>query len=193
MPFKQLLADLGVLPLRAIISQILLLMVAIALEAGILRQRLRLGYKPSVQYAAALNLLATSLGWITFLNVEPLLPELVRSQIISFIFFNRFFVNSLSENLPILMVIAGIGIFFVAYWIKRLGLEGLLWLMEEKTEKPPAVSPELTRQERYERARKGRAKRSVTPVKTIAVLEANALSFSALLGLLLLRQFIEQG
>lgn len=192
MPFKQLLADLGVLPLRAIISQILLLMVAIALEAGILRQRLRLGYKPSVQYAAALNLLATSLGWITFLNVEPLLPELVRSQIISFIFFNRFFVNSLSENLPILMVIAGIGIFFVAYWIKRLGLEGLLWLMEEKTEKP-AVSPELTRQERYERARKGRAKRSVTPVKTIAVLEANALSFSALLGLLLLRQFIEQG
>ena len=192
MPFKQLLADLGVLPLRAIISQILLLMVAIALEAGILRQRLRLGYKPSVQYAAALNLLATSLGWITFLNVEPLLPELVRSQIISFIFFNRFFVNSLSENLPILMVIAGIGIFFVAYWIKRLGLEGLLWLMEEKTEKP-AVSPELTRQERYERARKGRSKRSVTPVKTLAVLEANALSFSALLGLLLLRQFIEQG
>lgn len=192
MPFKQLLADLGVLPLRAIISQILLLMVAIALEAGILRQRLRLGYKPSVQYAAALNLLATSLGWITFLNVEPLLPELVRSQIISFIFFNRFFVNSLSENLPIVMVIAGIGIFFVAYWIKRLGLEGLLWLMEEKTEKP-AASPELTRQERYERARKGRSKRSVTPVKTLAVLEANALSFSALLGLLLLRQFIEQG
>ena len=49
-------------------------MVAIALEATILRQRLRVGYQTSMQYAATLNLLATSLGWLAFLTLESLLP-----------------------------------------------------------------------------------------------------------------------
>ena len=45
-----------VLPLRAIAFQILCLLIAIAIEAYVLRQTLRLGYKTSVRYAASMNL-----------------------------------------------------------------------------------------------------------------------------------------
>lgn len=46
----------AIFPIKAIAFQILFLMVAIVIEAGILRQRLRLGFQTSVQYALVTNL-----------------------------------------------------------------------------------------------------------------------------------------
>ncbi len=132
MPITDLLADFGVLPLRAIAFQSLLLMVAIALEALVLRQRLRLGYQTSMQYAATLNLLATSLGWLLFLTLDSLLPPDLHTQIISYVLFNRFYVNYWVDKIPVLVVMAGIIAFFATFWIKLQGLNLLLLLPKAK-------------------------------------------------------------
>lgn len=188
---RDFLEELGVLPLRAIAFQSLLLLVAIVLEALILRQRLRLGYRPSMQYAATLNLLATSLGWLTFLGFEPLLPEPLRTQIMSYVLFNRFYTNEWVENLPIVLVFAGIAAFFATLWIKIKGLEWLLKALGVMPVEEPESEKILSRKERYDLARRGRQAKGGTSVRTLAVLEANALSFTAILLLLLLRNAIE--
>lgn len=191
MPIKDFLQDLGVLPLRAIVFQCLLLLVAIALEAIVLRQRLRLGYRLSVQFASTLNLLATSLGWLTFLGVEPLVPETLRTQIMSYVLFDRFYYNEWAENLPVVIVVAGIACFFATLWLKLKGLEWLLIVLDRMPAEERQPPKELPRRERYDLARRGQQPKGGTSKRTIAVLEANALSFSALLLLLLLRYAIE--
>ncbi|HEY9879098.1 MAG TPA: filament integrity protein FraC [Leptolyngbyaceae cyanobacterium] len=191
MPIQDFFQGLGVLPLRAIAFQCLLLLVAIALEAIILRQRLRIGYRPSVQYAATLNLFATVLGWLIFLIFEPLLPEPLQTQIISYVLFNRFYFNEWAGNLPIVIVFLGILSFFATLWLKMKGLDWLLKMLGLLPVDEPEVKKELSRQERYDLARRGRQVKGGTSVRTLAVLEANALSFTIILALILLRNFIE--
>jgi hypothetical protein len=187
MPLTNLLSELGIMPLRAIAFQSLLLMVAIVLEAMVLRQQLRLGYRPSMQYAATLNLLATSLGWIAFLAIEAVLPLSLRSQVISYVLFNRFYTNSWHDVLPVVVVVMAIATFFITYWVK---LQGLTWLLRLLGQTPREATPEaveLNRRQRYEQARRGPEQgiRGYSP-RALAVLEANAVSFTAILLLLLI-------
>lgn len=195
MPIKDLLADLGVLPLRAIAFQCVFLLVAIALEAAVLRQQLKLGYKVSMQYAASLNLFATSLGWLTFLGLEPLAPEPLRTQIMSYVLFNRFYDNIWRSNMPIVIVVAGLVCFFATFWVKNQGLEWLMRILGTAPAREPStpdVIASMPRKERYELARQGRNPRgSTNSTHTLAVLQANALSFSAIVLLLLLRYVLE--
>jgi len=188
MPFRELLEALGVLPLRAIAFQCVCLLVAIALEAVMLRQHLRLGYQTSVQYAATVNLFATSLGWLTFLGLEALAPEDLRQQIISYVLFDRFYVNSWADQLIWILLAAGIVCFFATFFIK---LQALQWLMQLLGRLQPAdrQSLQLSRLELYQRARQGR-RRFLTPnsMRTLAVLQGNALSFVAILLLLFVRR-----
>lgn len=184
-----LLSELGILPLRAIVLQTLLLMMAIVLEAMVLRQQLRLGYRTSMQYAATLNLLATSLGWVAFLAIEALLPVALRSQVISYVFFNRFYLNGWRDVLPVVVVVTAIAAFFVTYWIK---LQGLTWLQRLLGQLPLEPEPvpllSASRRQRYERARRGQTVdvlRGNSP-RALAVLQANAASFTAILVVLLL-------
>ena len=189
MPITNLLSELGILPLRAIAFQTLLLLVAIVLEAMVLRQQLRLGYRTSMQYAATLNLLATSLGWVAFLAIEAVLPLSLRSQVISYVLFNRFYLNGWREVLPVVVVVTAIAAFFVTYWIK---LQGLTWLQRLLGQQPIDIDPKpvaINRRQLYERARRGRgldeAQRGDSP-RALAVLQANAASFTAILVLILL-------
>ena len=189
MPITNLLSELGILPLRAIAFQTLLLLVAIVLEAMVLRQQLRLGYRTSMQYAATLNLLATSLGWVAFLAIEAVLPLSLRSQVISYVLFNRFYLNGWREVLPVVVVVTAIAAFFVTYWIK---LQGLTWLQRLLGQQPIDIDPKpvaIKRRQLYERARRGRgldeAQRGDSP-RALAVLQANAASFTAILVLILL-------
>ncbi|TVQ12699.1 MAG: hypothetical protein EA368_03390 [Leptolyngbya sp. DLM2.Bin27] len=189
MPTTNLLSELGILPLRAIAFQTLLLMMAIVLEAMVLRQQLRLGYRTSMQYAATLNLLATSLGWVAFLAIEALLPVALRSQVISYVFFNRFYLNGWRDVLPVVVVVTAIAAFFVTYWIK---LQGLTWLQRLLGQLPLEPEPvpllSASRRQRYERARRGQTVdvlRGNSP-RALAVLQANAASFTAILVVLLL-------
>lgn len=181
MPFP-LLDHAAVWPLRAIVFQCLLLLVAIALEAIVLRQRLRLGYQPSIQYAASLNLLTVVLGWIVFLGIEPLLSRVVQRQIISYVLFGHFYANEIAGTLNIFIVLAGLVTFFLTFWVKVTALEGLTWILG-KPIAAPSKDPNVSRF-RYRRPPDKQPSRSP---HVFAVLQANALSFSAVLVLLLLR------
>jgi len=178
--------EAAVLPLRAIVFQCLLLLVAIALEAIVLRRRLRLGYQPSIRYAASLNLLAVVLGWMVFLGFEPLLPAALRTQIISYVLFGNFYVNEWSGGLGVVIVMAGLVTFFITFRIKALGLEGLTWALGSPI--APALRDPNVNRYRYRRSPDQAAK---SP-HLLAVLQANALSFSAILVLLLLRYGVTQ-
>ncbi len=180
------LADLGLLPLKAIVFQSMLLMVAIALEAMVLRQHLRLGYQTSVQYAATINLLATSLGWIAFLSLEAVLPTALRQQIMSYVLFSRFFTNPWLESLPVMMVMTAIVVFFATYWVKLQSLSALVALLGKA---PVLEAPGLSDRGRSSAPRRGApsAARSRTATYTVAVLQANALSFTVIVLLLFLQ------
>jgi hypothetical protein len=189
MPFSLSLDAATVVPLRAIVFQCLLLLLAIALEAIVLRRRLRLGFQLSIRYAATLNLLAVVLGWILFLGIEPLLPTVVRTQIISYILFGNFYLNSFatSNGLGVAVVLVGLVIFFLTFWAKVTALEWLTWLLGNPIVKP--VTGQNTNRYRYRRS--AMAEEAASPHR-LAVLQANALSFTAVLLLLLLRFWFSQ-
>lgn len=184
MPFF-LIDDAAVLPLRAIVFQCLLLLVAIALEASVLRRRLGLGYQPSIRYAASLNLLTVVLGWIAFLSLDSALPAMLQTQVMGYVLFGHFYANGVSSSLGILVILAGLVTFFLTFWIKVLGLEGLTWALGS-----PIVPERETNMNRYRYRRS--SKPETSPPHVIAVLQANALSFSAVLVLLLLRYGVTQ-
>jgi hypothetical protein len=188
MPVQDLLPELGVLPLRAIVFQSLLLLVSIALEAAILRQRLRIGYHISMQYAATINLMATSLGWFAFLLIESLLPQSIKMQVMSYILFNRFYENFWQNKMLVLVILLGIVAFFLTFWIKLKGLEWLLACLGRNPVVGADKTAPLSRKDRYALAREGSTSgQQINSARTLAILEANAASFGAILGLLLLR------
>ncbi|WP_346293816.1 filament integrity protein FraC [Sphaerothrix gracilis] len=178
----------SVFPIRAIIFQCLFLLVAIALEASVLRQKLRLGYRTSIEYATTINLLSASLGWFTFLALEPLLPPELRTQILSFVLFDQFFINP-EQNIGLFFIAAGFLTFFLTFGVKLQGLDWLQRILDAKTE--TKEKPAATRQERYQRARRGGLGFEAPSQQSIAVLQANALSFSAIFLLLLLQAVFE--
>lgn len=180
-----------ILPLRMIVFQILFLMVAIAIEAGILRQRLRLGFQTSVQYAFVTNLAAVVTGWLAFLVIEPLLTAELRSQLISYVLFNRILPDGWTTEAGAILLAIALVSFFGTLFVKAKGLE--LFLRSDNAWKPLEQKPKkLARDERYAKARGGGL--NLTPGKvrfTDTVIQANAASFSVILLLLLLRSLID--
>lgn len=177
-----------VLPLQLILFQILFLLVAIALEARVLHQRLKLTRKTSMQYATSLNLWSVVIGWLTFLFLATLLPRFLQNQIVSFIFFDHPIGSSLDQANP-LIISLGICIFFFTFIIKLLGLELLRIWIHDKPE-------QLTTNSNLSNKRPSllnSPKRKITqskPNPAFAVLLANAYSYSAILLILVLR-FLE--
>jgi len=174
-----------VLPLQLILFQILFLLVAIALEARVLHRRLNLTRKTSVQYATSLNLWSVVLGWLTFLVLETLLPQFLRIQIVNFIFFDHPIGSQLDTPNPQLISI-GIMIFFFSFIIKIIGFELIKQWIHDQPEQFKMSSdisnkrPSLFNQ----------PKRKITqpkPNHALALLLANAYSYSAILLILVLR------
>ncbi|MEM1255157.1 MAG: filament integrity protein FraC [Cyanobacteria bacterium P01_H01_bin.21] len=178
-----------VFPLKAVIFQILFLLVAAALEAMVLRQRLRLGYRQSIRYAAAVNLLAVVVGWFAFLAVEPLFEPRLQAQVISYVLFDNLINNTLKPQMGWIILVAGLAAFFVTLILKLKGLELIMRAMG--TWSLPSKPKELTRKERYSRSRTGTTLyKEAASQFAIAVLQANALSFSAILLLLIMRSYV---
>lgn len=178
-----------VLPLKAVVFQVLFLLVAVALEAMVFRQQLRLGYKQSVQYAAAVNLLTVVVGWFAFLAIEPTLDDRLQAQVISYVLFDNLLNNTLKPQMGWIILVAGLVAFFMTLILKLKGLELLMrsigaWQL-------PTQPRDLSRKERYSRSRTGTTRYQQAASKfAIAVLQANALSFSAILLLLVLRSYV---
>ncbi|KPQ34223.1 MAG: hypothetical protein HLUCCA11_15855 [Phormidesmis priestleyi Ana] len=176
-----------IFPLRAIAFQVLFLMVAISIEAGIFRQRLRLGFKTSVQYTTVINLAAVVAGWIAFLVIEPLASPEIKVQIISYLLFDRLLITSWTAEIGGAILGIGLVVFFATYFIKLKGLEWILRLADAW--KIPKKMEKLNREQRYMQAREGRTESQQALAEfTDSVIQANAASFTAILLLLLLRQ-----
>ncbi len=181
-----------VLPLKAVVFQILFLLVAIALEAMVLRQQLRLGYKQSVRYAAAINLLTVVVGWFSFLAIESMLDEPLQAQVISYVLFDNLLNNELKSEMSWIILVSGLVAFFMTLVLKLKGLELIMkaigaWQL-------PSQPQKLTRKELYDRSRTGTTRYQQAASKfAIAILQANALSFSAILLLLILRSYVLEG
>ena len=179
-----------ILPIRMIVFQVLFLMVAIAIEAGILRQRLRLGFKTSVQYAFVTNLAAVVVGWIAFLVIEPLTTMEIRSQLMNYVLFNRVLPNGWTTEMGAILLAIALVSFFGTFFIKAKGLE--LFLRSDGAWKPLEKKPkQLPRDERYAKARGAGTGASQANARFIdTVIQANAASFSAILVLILLRSLM---
>lgn len=173
-----------VLPLRMILFQGLMLLVAIALEAIVLRRSLRIPYRISIEYAASINLLAMCIGWLLFFVVEPLLPIDLQQQLIGYVLFSQFFANTWADTVPIWIILSGIITFFVTFFVKLEGLELLLLLLDRRESRAPSLPQ---RRMSYRQRQASQGLQSPRQIRANAVLQANAISFTAILLLLLLR------
>ena len=79
-----------VLPVGTIVFQTLFLLVAIPIESYILHRAIKFDKKTSVFYAIGINVLSTVLGWNVFFLLEPILPVKLKSELMSYVFFNTF-------------------------------------------------------------------------------------------------------
>ncbi|MBE9127500.1 MULTISPECIES: filament integrity protein FraC [unclassified Coleofasciculus] len=179
----------AVLPLEMILFQVLFLLVAIALEARVLHRKLKFTRKTSVEYATSINLFATVFGWLTFFALAKLLPGLVKAQLVSYIFFDRF-IGPQPDRWNSLVVLVGTAIFFFTFFIKLLGLQLLkAWLKASADELKPA--PKLLNQRRPGLINRQEAVKTshFDQNPALAILLANAYSYSTILLILLLRFF----
>lgn len=108
-----------VLPLKAIVFQMLFLSLAIAVEALVFQKQWKLSRKASIEHSLALNLFSTCLGWLIFFAVQPLLSINLKKQIITYVFFNDIVENS---NVPLSLVYGEIAlIVFLAFVFVLIG------------------------------------------------------------------------
>ncbi|MDJ1182597.1 filament integrity protein FraC [Roseofilum casamattae] len=119
-----------VLPLRAIALQLLFLAVTVAIESYVFHRQLNLHRRSSVVCSAVLNLVTNTIGWFFFFNIELILPNSVRENLINLLLFSEWNV----ANLP-WTILGGIGVFVIGWFVKRQGFEVLQNLHDIWTER----------------------------------------------------------
>lgn len=175
----------SIFPFRAIAFQFLFLLIAIAIESIIYRQRMRLGYRTSVQYAASVNLLSVIIGWLIFFIVVPLLPEPLKTQFISYIFFDQFYTDPWASSIPSIVITIGFMIFFGTFALKIQGLNLLELALDQKKDDKKELPPPQDKHSRRPAQEQNIFQRAGARATT--VLLANACSFSAILLVLFIR------
>lgn len=158
----------NVLPLRAVLSQVLILLLAISIESWFFQRLLYLSPKNSVEYAASINLFSTCAGWLMFLCLERLISQGQRELLMGYLLLGR--VNPVSVTLTVAALI----IFVISFLVKWQGLTLLEFLV-----KSPSFQL-LTPQPSHQKSRKNR------PVSTRAGVILIAHTSSHVLILLIL-------
>jgi len=115
------------------------------------------------------------IGWITFFFIEPVLPVNLKSQLISYVFFNQY-------NIQSLMILVAFIIFFATFLLKYFLLKLVLLSLAE----PIKNELELQAYPRRNFRRASKAKLQNTNLVT-TILIANSLSYSAIVMILLIR------
>ena len=169
-----------VLPLRAILFQLLFLLLAIAIESIVLQERLKLSRRISLEYSASINLLSTAIGWLFFFTLEPALPLAWKGPLISYVLF-----NARSTNTNTLLIMLGLFTFFGTFIVELQGLE-LLQVLLQRNKKEEAI-PQKTYRARDKVQR--RQLNLAATNRATTILLANACSYSAVLLILLARAF----
>ena len=83
-----------IVPLGIILFDFLFLILAIPIEACVLKTWLKFDQKSSVFYATSINIFANISGWLIFFLVEPYLSPKYKSELLSYVFFNHFQLSS---------------------------------------------------------------------------------------------------
>jgi hypothetical protein len=164
----------SVVPLRMVAFQTLFLLMAIAIEGYVLRRRLTLTPRASIEYAATVNLLSTLIGWLVFFGFQPLFPANLKLQLMGYIFYDQW-----SGDLASLVIPAGIVTFFVSFFVK---LQGFIQLQSLRQERKPSTDSEQA--PLFANLKRGQPE---IARQASAVLLANSLSYSAISLVLLLR------
>lgn len=165
-------------PLGAILFEFLFLLVAIPLEAYILNRRLKFDKKTSMFYAISINLFSSTIGWIIFFIVEPMLPINLKSELINYILFN----NLRREGSQAILILTVFIIFFITFLMKFILLKTSVIALRENfviNEDKTLVPNRL----RWRRASMARLQNS-NLITTVLI--ANSLSYSAITIVLLL-------
>jgi hypothetical protein len=115
----------SIVPLKAILFQTLFLLVAIAVESSFLYEFLKYPRKTSLDYAIAMNLFATSISWMLFFALLPLIHESIQTELMDFIFLNQ-----LSNPFQILITFLILVVF-----MSGLSLKFLMFIILQKLEK----------------------------------------------------------
>jgi len=171
-----------VLPLRAIAFQLLFLLMAIAIEGTVLHRQLTLVPRLAMQYATMLNLITVVFGWFVFFAIEVLLPVPIRSQLIEFIFFNRW-----TQETALWGILAGFLTFFLSFLLKTFSFTQLqLALLSPKEREVLQQEGKVPRRPRLGQ-KKVKKEGSTLSERANTILTANALSYTAILFVLFAR------
>jgi len=127
-----------VLPLRAILSQLLILWLSIAIESWFFQKLLKITPKTSVEDAAVINLFSTCIGWLIFLIWEGLLPQEKIEQLMGYILLGQW------QPISPLLIFAAFLIYSISFLLKWKGLELLEFLVRGNQKKSlEPVLPEI--------------------------------------------------
>ena len=178
-----------ILPLPAILWQILVLTIAIAIESLILHKKLYLSRRTSIEYAAFLNLFSTIFGWEIFFLAHPLLPLWLQQQIINFILFGNFATHLEFYSIRIYLYLVAFILFtfLLIFSIERLSLDFLLNFSELTLNLPSKqeASGNVDRQSSKRKQSQTRAA-ALNKTKSHTILLANASSQGLILLILLI-------
>jgi len=185
-----------VLPLRAVLFQLLFVMVAIAVETPVLQRLLLLPRPLSVRYATVLNVMSTAIGWGIFFIIYSSLSEVLKTQLISYVFFGKFYQQVNLYRIQSLLQIIGVLTFFGTVFVEWLGLKLLLAIQRQlNAESLPKILRLMDEEDETERRPvfdRFIPQISKPPSEANALLAANALSY-ALIALLLVFRYFERG
>lgn len=170
------------LPLPTIIFQTLFLAIAITVESSVLYNRIKLPRKNSVEYATALNLIATFLGWMLFFYIEPILPQALKFKLINYIFFHQ-----LEKFSFTILFVCTFIIFWLTFAIKLIGI----FILNKLSDPNYPLRTDRRFMEDVHQRHIRKTKNYPERRQALAILWGHAYSHSIILLILLLKDIIQ--
>ncbi|MEH2327504.1 MAG: filament integrity protein FraC [Nostoc sp.] len=168
-----------IFPIGGILFDFLFVLIAIPIEAYVLQNRLKFDKKTSIFYAISMNLFSSVIGWLIFFIAEPMLPIQMKSELISYMFFNNF----KSANTQSVIILTACIIFFATFIMKFFILRVLLLSLSEPVAKKED-EPQTSKRQRWRTFSTAKLQNSNLVITTLI---ANSLSYSAITIILFFR------
>ncbi|EKF02035.1 hypothetical protein FDUTEX481_07286 [Tolypothrix sp. PCC 7601] len=168
-----------VLPIGAILFDLLFILMAISIEGYCFNRRLKFDKKTSIFYAISINLFSSVIGWVAFFVIEPMLPLQLRTELINYIFFN----TVKYSNTQTVIILSAFIIFFATFIVKLFLLRGFSLLLNEEFWK----KREETTSNEPPNWRKLKRSKLISNNLVSTLLIANSLSYTAITFVLLIR------
>lgn len=127
-----------ILPIPTFISQILFLIVSVAIEAYVFVWRARMGRRRSIEYAMAMELLMLCVGWTAFFTAFELVPPDVRLALTQLIVLGEW-----SDTLNAWTFLGLTVSFFLALELKTLSVQVLDFWLADPVEPPATPAGDL--------------------------------------------------